>query len=663
LLFQTAREEAHANNSVVANNTLRNIVTKVEKENGLEPGTIKPKTVKSRIDRNNVTGFSSQRAPMLSDAEQVVVDYFVKMANMGVALDKEQMIRIAEAIAIRYDLTEKILAEKRKRNMADIYRRLNKGTGGEEEEPEEELQLFGSAWYIGFMRRNEEYIKENVKYELRYISRHYLIKLHHFKEMYDLVYDVMVNRANIAEKIRKPTLYTIDGVRISNKNTTGVVNPHHHYMTTVTREYSYGLPTRYRLTKPDFFLFVDEVGSRSIEINQNEFYRGARAKDSTVSTSNSGHIGGQTFVLPVAMKKTDENDEMDENENGDDGVTLIMQQFTVYCFHDANGKVVLCTVIFKSDLPVDELPLTTRWGLDISKPLIGDDDDDESTDIELLFDQNCGPNQAMRGGPCCYYNGIDIPCVVGTSASGVMTSDVLLEVCTLLDNLKVYDRSTGSKPFLLLDGHNCVLDISFIDYIHDEQHEWVVCCGLHRDSHLLQVADPNEFILPFKDELALAKDSLITQRIIQYGEHYDGYEYEMKAQNYYFYPSDIIPLVHQAWTNTYNDDNATAKDGTTNNNTATATPATNHSNRNNRDSDYEDDDEEEDDDEDGRNKTPAAASTPGPNGAVAPTLTISSKLKRSLALRGWYPMNYALLLHPMLNKKEQFGDFRRKSTQ
>lgn len=54
------------------------------------------------------------------------------------------------------------------------------------------------------------------------------------------------------------------------------------------------------------------------------------------------------------------------------------------------------------------------------------------------------------------------------------------DILRTIDTLGIYttERSQGIKPFLLLDGHGSRLSMEFLDYINDEDHEWVVCLGV-----------------------------------------------------------------------------------------------------------------------------------------------------------------------------------------
>jgi hypothetical protein len=228
------------------------------------------------------------------------------------------------------------------------------------------------------------------------------------------------------------------------------------------------------------------------------------------------------------------------------------------------GEAVLCAIVLMSEKDIAEIPLSVRWGLDTSKPLNGG-----RTEVEL-FENNCGAGQAMQGGPVCYFKGMEVNSFIGTSVDGKLNSQILLDICKHIDEIELYDRSNGLHPFMLMDGHRSDFDLEFVNYVNDDTHPWTICCGLPRDTHLLHVADSDELNAAFKEEFQRIKERLLDSR---------GHDDQMN-----FYPTDIIPLIHQAWTVCYNQAEST---------------------------------------------------------------------KRAIALRGWNPLNYALLLHPMLNKRGQ----------
>jgi hypothetical protein len=108
---------------------------------------------------------------------------------------------------------------------------------------------------------------------------------------------------------------------------------------------------------------------------------------------------------------------------------------------------VIYAIIFKSDLPICELPVSWKLGLDITC-----DADDHS--------------KVMAGGPTCTYLGKQTPCFFGTSPKASITSTLLVDMLAFLDSLGMYDCSIAS-PFLLLDGHRSRMRLPFLKYVND----------------------------------------------------------------------------------------------------------------------------------------------------------------------------------------------------
>lgn len=516
--YNSERQRAAAEGEKVANGTLVAIITDLETVNGLPPGTLNLESVRSRMYTGNLTGKASQRTPLLKGIETEVVDYCVKLANMSQSFPKEQIILVANQLVKKYNLEDEILEFKKRRKIID------------EGDDAEQKAMIGLGWYKGFITRHMENIVKTCGHEIRNVIRHYLLHVEDFKAVYDLVYESMVN-AGIAEKYAKPSLFDIVGGRVAHTE----------------REWAYGLPSRYKMTKPEYLLFVDEVGNKIKSSRHENFY---------------GHADGQMFNLPVDFPNTGLDTEND----------VIEMKFSVYCFTNGIGKVVLCAIILMSDKDVMDIPLSVRWGVDTLQPL-----HEGQTELEL-FERNCGPGQAMQGGPLCSYMGKEVNCFVGASSDGKLNSQLLLDILRDFDEIELFNRSSSLRPFLLLDGHSSYFDVDLLNYVHDAMHPWAVSCGLPRDTHLLQVADSDELNAVFKEEFNVAKQRLLDSRV------------HGRKQ---FYPSDIVPLVHHAWTISYGQ----------------------HEN-----------------------------------------------IKRALALRGWNPLNYALLLHPMLNKRGQLSEVNKKKT-
>lgn len=509
-LFAIELERAKANGEKrVAKGTLPGIIEALEREHGMVAGSVTQKTVRSRLTAGNVTGKHSERTPILESIEPEVIDYCVALANMGQPLLKEQVLLVTNQLIKVHNLEGVVVDYKKKRKIIV-----------EGDDDFDQKALIGTAWFQGFRTRHMDDIVAKCGRDLMYVNRHFQLRVDHYKAMYDRVYESMV-KSGIAEKYAKPSLFDIEGGRVSHTE----------------REWAYGLPSQYKLTKPEYVLYVDEIGSKVKADRQLNFY---------------GHVDGQMLNLPV-----------DCSGGMDLGSDTTEMKFSVYCFSNGLGEAVLCAIVFMSDKDISDIPLSVRWGIDTLKPLNGG-----RTELEL-FENNCGVGQAMQGGPVCFSRGKEVNSYVGTSVDGKMNCQILHDICKHIDEIGLYDRSNGLSPFMLMDGHCTNIDMEFIDYVNDGRHQWTICCGLPRDTHLLHVAFSDELNGAFKDEFHSLKQRLLDSRA----------EHRMQ-----FYPTDIIPLVHNAWSVSYSQPEST---------------------------------------------------------------------KRAIALRGWNPLNYALLLHPMLNKRGQ----------
>jgi hypothetical protein len=205
--------------------------------------------------------------------------------------------------------------------------------------------------------------------------------------------------------------------------------------------------------------------------------------------------------------------------------------FTVICFTAGTGEPVMCAVISKSEKDASHIPDNWKFGIDLTKTVNNGESDYE------FFENNSGEGQAMQGGPACIFQGKKVPCFVGTSPKASITSQLLADMLQFLDSFSLFDRSTGAKPFLLVDGHHSRFDLPFLNYIHDDNHPWVCCIGVPYGTHIWQVADSPQLNGAFKIELTKAKRKL--------------FEIKVGLRKSNFEMSDIIPLVTHAWKNSF----------------------------------------------------------------------------------------------------------------
>jgi hypothetical protein len=64
--------------------------------------------------------------------------------------------------------------------------------------------------------------------------------------------------------------------------------------------------------------------------------------------------------------------------------------------------------------------------------------------------------------------------MVCNTESGSFTSELHVFFLKHMDDLDLFPREHGLKPFLLSDGHNSRLELPFLQYVNILNHEWVV---------------------------------------------------------------------------------------------------------------------------------------------------------------------------------------------
>jgi hypothetical protein len=206
----------------------------------------------------------------------------------------------------------------------------------------------GIRWYEGFMRRHSTILKRS-RGKVQDVNRNLWCTYDNFEKMYSSVYKAMVE-AKVVVKLDFDISYDKKGNKVSDS------------------ECCFGLPSKYKLIKPENILFVDETGK-----NTNQ--------------KSNGQIGGQRFIVSV-----------DGDDIGYLGSTTDMH-FTVLCFTAATRDPVMCAVIFKSEKDIKDIPLSWHYGIDITKTLNAGENDIQ------LFLNNSRPGEAMSGGPECFFQG------------------------------------------------------------------------------------------------------------------------------------------------------------------------------------------------------------------------------------------------------------------
>jgi hypothetical protein len=186
-----------------------------------------------------------QKESPLKELEPLLVDACIKMANIGMALKKEDVIELAMDFIEGTHVAEKLKKYKEKRKIVS--------TDGEK-------VIVGTSWYKNFLKRNTESLQRG-RCKVKDVKRQSWCTFEHFENMYNGVYKAMV-KAGIAVQMDEEVMYDENGD------------------ITTDKEKMVGRPSKFQLTNPDYLLFVDETGCNT-------------------NMKDDGFVGGEMFVLPV----------------------------------------------------------------------------------------------------------------------------------------------------------------------------------------------------------------------------------------------------------------------------------------------------------------------------------------------------------------------------
>lgn len=150
--FMDARHNARNNatgNGKVAHGTLKKIVKQVEKEKQLQPGTLNAETIRTRVNRNNVTGFNPQSTSPLLFMDHILIDYIIRLSRMGKPLNKQEIIELARDMITNTEL------------VTNYAKHLGKPLNHSQIRPT--IITPGDGWYTKFMKRHNEKLKRYVE--------------------------------------------------------------------------------------------------------------------------------------------------------------------------------------------------------------------------------------------------------------------------------------------------------------------------------------------------------------------------------------------------------------------------------------------------------------------------------------------------------------------
>ncbi len=260
------KEAKKAGLSYVPNGTLKKIISEEEEKAGLSVNTISLDTVRSRVKRCNLTAFNKNQQSPIFQIEPIICEFCIRLGKMGRPLTKTTVIELANDLVSGTELECEIINFKK-------LRKLNCN------------QKLGDAWYRGFLSRHQDQLTRNAS-AVKDLKRRTWVKTENFKNMYENVYETMVE-AGIAEVVEEAI------------------------------QHEAGLPTKYKLTRPEYLIFVDETGCNTNQLND-------------------GKVGGELFIMPKNVG----------DAAAPAGATTDIH-FTVLPFISATGACIMCNNLQK----------------------------------------------------------------------------------------------------------------------------------------------------------------------------------------------------------------------------------------------------------------------------------------------------------------------------
>ncbi len=232
-----------------------------------------------------MSAYNPFETPLIAKVEPLICQFCIRLGKMGQPLTKKTIIEFANSIISKTEYQDKVEAAKKLRGLED------------------ESKL-GVRWYQGFLSHHASLLTTSGTV-VRDFKRRTWVTKENFENMYENVYKTMVE-AGVAEEVSEDI------------------------------QHKAGLPSKYRLTRPEYVQFVDETGCNTNQLND-------------------GRVGNERFISPK-----------DDSECGAPIGATTDIHFTVLPFVSGTGEAVMCTIIFKSDKDISEIPVSWKTGIDIT---------------------------------------------------------------------------------------------------------------------------------------------------------------------------------------------------------------------------------------------------------------------------------------------------------
>ena len=308
--------------------TYEKIMCEAEAKYGLEEGTICKATMLTRLKskRKTTTAGKGNISPLIA-LEAHFLDIILQLAVMRQPLTPSGAIQLINSLVETSHFQREIIEWKAKHLALK-----------EDDTAVENPAYLGKKYWRNFRKRHPELkTKKAVKFDAK---RDDWCTYDNFVAMYDGVYAAMV-KSGVAIELPNEVKVTLDGTITDNEAE------------------MYGRKTKYLLTKPEYILFVDEVGCNT-------------------SQKNDGNVGGEKFLITEDQRAMLRSSFQDCH-------------FTVLGFTNGKGEPVCCVIIVASM----EISAKHIMGL---QPWVPEVVGDPESNIE---ENSHGPLKFYPYGPTC----------------------------------------------------------------------------------------------------------------------------------------------------------------------------------------------------------------------------------------------------------------------
>jgi hypothetical protein len=124
------------------------------------------------MKRNNLGGQAHQKVSPLACIEPLIVEWCLKMATIGIALNKKNVLELVTELIAGTEASKKLEEFKKKRNLPTR---------------DGETIVVGQRWYESFIKRNKDVLKRG-RCKVKDQKRRTWCTFEHFSNMYNGVY-------------------------------------------------------------------------------------------------------------------------------------------------------------------------------------------------------------------------------------------------------------------------------------------------------------------------------------------------------------------------------------------------------------------------------------------------------------------------------------------